>query len=293
MEIVRELPVLRRTIEHWRRGGARVGFVPTMGALHEGHLALVRHARRLADRVVVSIYVNPTQFAPHEDFARYPRDEAGDLAKLRALAVDLAYLPSHEDMYAPDHASWVVVEGPAEGLCSLTRPHFFRGVATVVTKLFHRVQPHIAVFGEKDFQQLRVVQRLVRDLDLDIEVVGHPVVREPDGLALSSRNLYLTPEQRRIAPSLYRVLLATSRALADGAPAAPRLEEARRRLRAAGFDRVDYVELRESQSLRPLAALAPGVKGRLLAAAWLGGTRLIDNVPVPPPSSPQAPASSD
>jgi len=282
VQVVRALTELRRTVEEWRRAGARIGFVPTMGALHEGHLALVRLARARADRVVVSIYVNPTQFAPHEDFARYPRDEAGDLAKLRALAVDLAYLPAHEDMYAPDHASWVMVEGPSEGLCSLTRPHFFRGVATVVAKLFHRVRPHFAVFGEKDFQQLRVVERMVRDLDMDVEVVPHPVVREADGLALSSRNVYLSPDQRRVAPALYRTLVETARLLADGRPAAPELAAATDRLRAAGFDRVDYLELRESATLRPLERIGPAVRGRLLAAAWLGGTRLIDNVPVPP-----------
>ena len=281
MEVVRDLAGLRRIVGGWRREGHRIGFVPTMGALHEGHLALVRRCRELAGRVVVSIYVNPTQFAPHEDFDRYPRDEAGDLARLRALGVDLAYLPDHADMYAPDHATWVVVEGPAEGLCSLTRPHFFRGVATVVAKLFQRVQPDVAVFGEKDFQQLRVVQRMVRDLDMPVEVVAHPTVREPDGLALSSRNVYLSPEERRIAPSLYRILCETAARLATGAEAGPVLEEAKRRLLEAGFARVDYVDLRDDATLRPLARAA-GAPARLLAAVWLGGTRLIDNVPVFP-----------
>lgn len=281
MEVVRELTELRRIVGAWRREGRRIGFVPTMGYLHEGHLALVRRARELAERVVVSVYVNPTQFAPHEDFERYPRDEAGDLAKLRALGVDLAYVPTHADMYAPDHSTWVVVEGPSEGLCSVTRPHFFRGVATVVTKLFQRVQPDVAVFGEKDFQQLRVIQKMVRDLDMPVAVVGHPTVREPDGLAMSSRNAYLSPEQRRIAPALYRILCETADRLATGAEAAPLIEEAKRRLLEAGFSRVDYVELRDDATLRPIPRVEDR-PGRLLAAVWLDGTRLIDNVPVTP-----------
>lgn len=276
-----DLEELRRQIGLWRGDGLKIGFVPTMGYLHDGHLALVRRALALADRVVVSIFVNPTQFAPHEDFERYPRDERGDLAKLEREGTHLVYLPTRETMYFPDHATWVTVEGLSEGLCGITRPHFFRGVATVVTKLFNRVQPDVAVFGEKDYQQLLVVRRLVRDLDLPIEIVGHPTVREPDGLAMSSRNAYLSAEERRIAPALFRILRETAARLARGAEAAGELEAARQALLQAGFTRVEYVELRHAETLAPLERASEG-EGRLLAAVHLGGTRLIDNVPVRP-----------
>ncbi len=281
MEVVRETAVLRRILGGWRRAGAKVALVPTMGALHEGHLALVRHGREIAGRLVVSIFVNPAQFAPGEDFERYPRDEAGDLTRLEALGVDLAYLPDIGAMYAADHATWVVVEGPARGLCAEARPHFFRGVATVVAKLFNRVQPDLAIFGEKDYQQLLVVRRMVRDLDMPVEIVGHPTVREPDGLAMSSRNAYLSPEERRVAPELHRVLRDTAEALADGRPAAPLLAAARARLLAAGFTAVDYLEMRDAESLEPLEAVGT-CPARLLAAARLGATRLIDNLAVAP-----------
>jgi len=279
MIVTGDLAELRGSIAGWRKTGLRVGFVPTMGYLHEGHLALVRRARELADRVVVSIFVNPTQFGPNEDFERYPRDEEGDLAKLRAEDVHLVYLPTRETMYAPDHATWVTVERLSEGLCGITRPHFFRGVATVVAKLLNRVQPDVAVFGEKDYQQLLVVRRMVADLDLPVEIVGHPTVREPDGLAMSSRNAYLSPEERRIAPRLHRILSRTAERLAQGIEAATELEAARHDLLGAGFDRVDYIELRDAGTLEPLARVTDR-DGRLLAAVHLGGTRLIDNVPV-------------
>ncbi len=281
MEVVRETAVLRRILGGWRRAGARIALVPTMGALHEGHLALVRHGREIAGRLVVSIFVNPAQFAPGEDFERYPRDEAGDLARLEALGVDLVYMPDVGAMYAADHATWVVVEGPARGLCAEARPHFFRGVATVVVKLFDRVQPDIAIFGEKDYQQLLVVRRMVRDLDMPVEIVGHPTVREPDGLAMSSRNAYLSAEERRVAPALHRILRDTAEALADGRPAAPLLAAARARLLEAGFTSVDYLELRDAQTLEPRDA-AGTPPARLLAAARLGATRLIDNLAVGP-----------
>lgn len=278
---VSELAELRRQIGLWRSDGLRIGFVPTMGYLHEGHLALVRRAMELADRVVVSIFVNPTQFGPREDFDRYPRDEEGDLAKLQAVGAHLAYLPTPATMYAPDHATWVTVERLSEGLCSVTRPHFFRGVATVVAKLFNRVQPDVAVFGEKDYQQLLVVRRMVADLDMPVEIVGHPTVREPDGLAMSSRNAYLSPEERRIAPRLYRILTDTVARLTAGRRVADALAEAERELRAAGFSAIDYIELRDAATLQPLTQLTER-PARLLAAVYLGKTRLIDNVPVPP-----------
>jgi pantoate--beta-alanine ligase len=252
-----------------------------MGALHEGHLALMRLALARCDRCVVSIFVNPTQFAPHEDLARYPRDEAGDLAKLASVGVQLAYLPTVAEMYPEGASTWVEVEGLARGLCAERRPHHFRGVATVVTMLLNQAQADLAVFGEKDYQQLQIVKRLARDLAIPTEIVGGPTAREPDGLAMSSRNLHLKPEHRRTAPSLHAVLADTASALADGVLAAPLLEAARGRLLDAGFVDVDYVELRDAETLAPLAAVGER-PARLLAAGFLGHVRLIDNLPVPP-----------
>lgn len=279
-EVVRTVAELRARVAGWRRAGLTTGFVPTMGALHEGHLSLVRHALARADRAVVSIFVNPTQFAPNEDLARYPRDEAGDLRKLADVGAHLVFMPDAAEMYAPGFATWVTVEGLSQGLCADVRPHHFRGVATVVTKLLNQAQADIAVFGEKDYQQLLIIRRLARDLDVPTVIEGSPTVREPDGLAMSSRNLYLSPEQRRQAPLLNRVLTDTARRLSDGSPAAPLLADAIRRLAEAGFERTNYVELRDAADLAPLAAADR--PGRLLAAAYLGQVRLIDNVPVEP-----------
>jgi pantoate--beta-alanine ligase len=280
--VVRTLPELRARVGEWKRAGLRVGFVPTMGALHAGHLSLVRRALERADRVVVSIFVNPTQFAPTEDLARYPRDEAGDLAKLAAAAAHLVWMPDVAVMYPEGDQTWVTVEGLSQGLESGTRPHFFRGVATVVTKLLNQAQADVAVFGEKDYQQLLVVRRLARDLAIPTEIEAGATVREPDGLAMSSRNAYLGPEERRIAAALHRVLAATAAALADGGPAEPRLVAARRQLVAEGFASVDYLELRDAATLAPLAAVDDR-QARLLAAVFLGQVRLIDNVPVAAP----------
>jgi pantoate--beta-alanine ligase len=241
----------------------------------------MRLALARCDRCIVSIFVNPTQFAPHEDLARYPRDEAGDLAKLASVGVQLAYLPTVAEMYPEGASTWVEVEGLARGLCAERRPHHFRGVATVVTMLLNQAQADLAVFGEKDYQQLQIVKRLARDLAIPTEIVGGPTAREPDGLAMSSRNLHLKPEHRRTAPSLHAVLADTASALADGALAAPLLEAARRRLLEAGFLDVDYVELRDAETLAPLAAVGER-PARLLAAGFLGHVRLIDNLPVPP-----------
>jgi pantoate--beta-alanine ligase len=247
-----------------------------MGALHDGHLALVREARARADRVVVSIFVNPTQFAPHEDFARYPRDLEADRAKL--AGVDLIYAPDVEQIYPPGFATKVVVDGPSAGLESDFRPHFFAGVATVVAKLFTQTQADIAVFGEKDYQQLLVVRRMSRDLDLGTEVVAVPTERDEDGLALSSRNAYLSAEERKIAPELYRTLRETA-LRARQSSAIPKTEaEGTAALLSAGFERVDYLAIRDAETLRPLREVSR--PARVLAAAWLGKTRLIDNVPV-------------
>lgn len=282
---LRTVSEVRGRAAAWRARGDRVGLVPTMGALHEGHLALVRAAREGCDRVVVSIFVNPPQFGPDEDYAVYPRDEAGDLGKLGALGVDAAFAPGVAEMYPPGFATSVRVRGLTEGLCGAFRPHHFEGVTTVVTKLLVQVRPDAAYFGEKDYQQLQVIRRLVRDLDLPVQIEAVPTVREADGLALSSRNAYLSAAERRIAPRLYDTLRSLSERLAGAAPAsaealAREVEAARRSLERAGFTRIDYLEVRDAETLEPVTNLER--PARALAAAWLGETRLIDNCPVPP-----------
>lgn len=274
--VARTVQDLRGRVAAWRRAGESVALIPTMGALHEGHLQLVKLARRHAKRCVVSIFVNPTQFAPQEDFGRYPRDEAGDLAKLALVSCDLVWAPDVAEMYGPGFAIRLVPGGAAEGLESDSRPHFFAGVATVCCKLFLQVAPEVAVFGEKDYQQLCVVRQMVRDLDLPLQIIGAPTVREPDGLAMSSRNRYLTPEERAAAPALHRAIVAVAKASADAQSGA--IENARRDLAAGGF-RIDYLEVRDAETLTPCDLQSPGPK-RVLAAARLGNTRLIDNVAV-------------
>lgn len=275
--VVRTVADLRAAIGRWRAEGLRVAFVPTMGALHDGHLALVAAGRAAADRVVVSVFVNPTQFAAGEDFDTYPRNEAGDRARLGQA--DLLYAPPVAEMYPPGFATAVEVAGLDQGMCGASRPGHFRGVATVVTKLLLQVLPDVALFGEKDWQQLQIIRRLVRDLDIPVAVQGVPTVREADGLALSSRNAYLDADQRRIAGELPRILGATARDIAAGTPVARALDSGRAALAAAGFDSVDYLELRTAEDLMPLATLTGG-PARLFVAARLGATRLIDNIPV-------------
>ncbi len=281
-EIARSVTELRDQVRQWRRQELTVAFVPTMGALHEGHLSLVRRALAAADRVAVSIFVNPTQFAPSEDLERYPRDEAGDVAKLAGAGAHLVFLPSVAEMYPEGASTWVEVQGLSQGLCAERRPHHFRGVATVVTKLLNQAQADLAVFGEKDYQQLQIIKRLTRDLAIPTIIDGGPTVRESDGLAMSSRNLNLAAEERRTAAELYRVLAETAAALADGGPAAPLLQMATDRLLQAGFAGVDYVELRDAETLAPVSAMSER-PARLLAAAHLGRVRLIDNLPVSTP----------
>ncbi|WP_246696577.1 pantoate--beta-alanine ligase [Methylobacterium planeticum] len=269
---------LRATVEAWRRAGESVVLVPTMGALHAGHLALVAHAKAIGRRAVVSIFVNPTQFGPNEDFARYPRDVAADLAELAGPGADAAWTPEVETMYPPGFATRIAVAGLSEGLCGSVRPGHFAGVATVVTKLLNQVRPDIALFGEKDFQQLQVIRRAVRDLDLGVEIRGVPTIREADGLALSSRNRYLDAAERAVAPRLHAVLARIAAALREGAAAAPLLAEGVAELSAAGFGPVQYLEVRDAETLAPLERVAG--PARVLAAAYLGRTRLIDNVAV-------------
>jgi pantoate--beta-alanine ligase len=277
--IARTVPALRRAVMPWRTAGERIALVPTMGALHAGHLALVRAARRRARRVIVSIFVNPAQFAPHEDLATYPRTWDADIAALAELAVDLVWAPSTAVMYPPDFASRVVPEGPATvGLEDKFRPHFFSGVATVVGKLLIQCAPDLAMFGEKDYQQLKVVTRLAQDLDLPVKVVGVATVREPDGLALSSRNSYLSASERAAAPTLHRVLTDCAARIARGELAARVLDEGGAAIECAGFV-LDYLEARHVDTLRPIASVEDGPI-RLLVAARIGKTRLIDNVAV-------------
>ncbi len=278
IDIVRTPAALTTAVATWQRDGKKVAFVPTMGALHAGHLALVSEGLRHADRVVASIFVNPKQFGPTEDLGKYPRDEAGDAAKLLGVGCTLLYAPSVETMYPAGFASFVRVTGLPELLCGAVRPGHFDGVATVVAKLLAAARADTAVFGEKDWQQLAIVRRMAADLDLGTEIVGAAIVRDIDGLALSSRNLYLTADERRRALALPQALVAARDALHAGAPVAATLAAANTRLAAAGFARIDYVELVEGESLVTLASMVPGA--RLMAAAVMGTTRLIDNLEV-------------
>jgi pantoate--beta-alanine ligase len=277
--VLRDVAALREAVDGFRRAGDTVALVPTMGALHEGHLELVRLALKTCCRVVVSIFVNPTQFAPSEDFDAYPRTFEADLTALGRLDADLVWAPSVGAMYPDGFAARVVPEGPAcVGLEDAARPHFFSGVATVVTKLLLQCRPDIAVFGEKDYQQLKVVTRMVADLDLAVRVVGAPTVREADGLAMSSRNTYLSPDERAVAPTLYRVLTLCASRIAAGRSIATVLAEGREAIERAGF-RLDYLEARHAESLQPVTAAIAGPL-RLLVAAVIGSTRLIDNIAV-------------
>jgi pantoate--beta-alanine ligase len=277
--VVRTLPTLKRATARLRAGPQTVALVPTMGALHAGHLALVRSAQRRADRVIVSIFVNPAQFAPHEDLKTYPQPFAADLAALAELKVDLVWAPSAATMYPEGFATRIVPEGPAQaGLEDAFRPHFFAGVATVVAKLLIQCEPDIAMFGEKDYQQLKVVTRLACDLNLRTRIVGVPIVRDADGLALSSRNRYLSPRERAMAPTLHRVLAECAAAIAAGKRAAGVLAKGRAAITRAGFA-LDYLEARHAETLAPLTA-AQREPIRLLVAARIGKTRLIDNVAV-------------
>jgi pantoate--beta-alanine ligase len=279
LRVIRALPALKRAIADFRARRCKIALVPTMGALHAGHLALVRAAQRRADRVIVSIFVNPTQFAPHEDLETYPQTFAADIAALAALKTDLVWAPSAATMYPAGFATRIVPEGPATaGLEDAFRPHFFAGVATVVAKLLTQCEPDIAMFGEKDYQQLKVVTRLARDLDLKTRIVGAPIVREADGLALSSRNRYLSAGERAIAPTLYRVLRECAAGIAAGKPIETVLDQGRAAIAGSGFA-LDYLEARDARTLAPVASRKTGPI-RLLVAARLGTTRLIDNVAV-------------
>ena len=281
MEIVRTIADLRSHIASWRSTGARVGLVPTMGALHDGHLALVKAARAECERVVATIFVNPKQFAPNEDLDAYPRREEADLAMLRSAGIALVFMPSTAEMYPPGFATTVRVAGLTDCLCGAHRPGHFDGVSTVVTKLLIQSLPDIAYFGEKDYQQLVVVRRLARDLDISVRIAGVPTVRDTDGLALSSRNTYLSPEERRVAPALARVLQRMAAALVvQSAAVASEIARGIADLESAGFA-VEYLEIRDADTLAPVTETITG-PARVFAAAHLGRTRLIDNLPIVP-----------
>ncbi|SKB66003.1 pantoate--beta-alanine ligase [Sphingopyxis flava] len=278
MQIIRDIATLHRAVSALKQGGKSVALVPTMGALHEGHLSLVRMARRVADHVVVSIFVNPTQFGPNEDFAAYPRDEARDAALLVEEQTALLWAPDVAAMYPQGHSTHIEVAELGADYCGAARPGHFDGVATVVAKLFNQVRPDMAIFGEKDWQQLAIIRRMARDLDFGLDILGAPIARGADGLALSSRNAYLTDEQRAAAAAFPRALKAAAGSIAGGSDVGETLAEAEAAILAGGFDRVDYVALADANSLERLTQLRQ--PARLLAAARIGATRLIDNWPV-------------
>lgn len=280
LPIVTTVADLREAVGAWRKQGFSVGFVPTMGALHEGHLTLVREAAHQADRVVASIFVNPTQFAAHEDLGSYPRQEARDAELLASAGCHLMFAPNALEMYPDGFVTGVTVGGPSEGLETDFRPHFFGGVAVVVAKLLNQVQADVAVFGEKDYQQLMVVRRMVRDLDIPTRIIGAPTQRDGHGLALSSRNAYLTEAEIAVARQLNGVLAQAAADAAAGGSVAQIEAQAAQSLLAAGFARVDYVAIRQAESLAQYESDNVDAPGRILAAAWLGKTRLIDNMAV-------------
>ena len=276
---VRRVSELRALVAGWRGAGEPVGLVPTMGALHEGHLALARQAQAECRHIVTTLFVNPTQFGPTEDLAAYPRDEAADRAKLAAIGVDALFAPDLAEMYARDASTTVTVGGLTEHLCGPFRPGHFAGVATVVTKLLLQSLPDAAYFGEKDFQQLQVIRRLARDLDIPVRIVGVPTVRDADGLALSSRNAYLSVAERRAALAIPRTLDAIAAHLARSPKdVAQQTAWGRDQLAAAGFGKVDYVEVCDVETLQPVSVVT--APARVFAAAWIGRTRLIDNRPI-------------
>ncbi|MEM7239765.1 MAG: pantoate--beta-alanine ligase [Pseudomonadota bacterium] len=282
MKIVRTVAGHRGQIADWRRSGLKVCLVTTMGALHDGHLSLIQMGQDVADRVVATIFVNPTQFGANEDLSTYPRDEARDADMLKGAGCDMLFAPALEEMYPPGFATEVRVQGLTDCLCAAVRPGHMDGVAQIVAKLLNQAGADFAIFGEKDWQQLALIRRMARDLDIPTEILGGPTLREADGLAMSSRNRYLDDAQRRTAAHLNTVLFSAADRIAKGWPVADECAASVRTLLKAGFDRVDYVEARDGGSLVPIEAHDPRRPGRLFAAAHLGKARLIDNVTIAP-----------
>lgn len=281
LPIVRKVADLRAEVAKWRRDNLAVALVPTMGALHDGHISLLQAARRRVDKVVVSIFVNPTQFGPTEDFSKYPRQEAADVEKLIKARCDLLYAPTVDEMYPEGAATTVHVGGLSEGLCGASRPGHFDGVATIVSKLLNQAQPDIAVFGEKDYQQLQVIKRATADLDIPVKIVGAETVREEDGLAMSSRNAYLSAEERAIAKQFSWVLSALAIEISKRPDDfGRRVQNARKLLTDSGIDKVDYLEVRDAETLEPVTTIDR--PARVFGAVFIGKTRLIDNMPIPP-----------
>jgi pantoate--beta-alanine ligase len=280
MQIIRSKASLNKLVLKLKSQGKKIAFVPTMGALHEGHLSLVQEAKKKSKIVIASIFVNPTQFSPNEDFSKYPRTEKEDIAKLKKEKVTAVYLPRPEDIYPAHFSTGVLVTNNHDILCGVTRPHHFHGVALVVAKLLNQTQADFALFGEKDFQQLSIIKQTVKDLDIQTKVLGVSIKREEDGLAKSSRNRYLKPIERKIAPSLYESLRKARLEIRGGGKVSTILANAKRALRHAGFTNIDYIELRSERTLEKLDKLKAKTPARLFAAVYLGKTRLIDNIKI-------------
>ena len=278
LDIIRTVADLRSRVSMWRRQGLSISLIPTMGSLHAGHLSLMKVGKERSDRVIATIFVNPLQFAPNEDFETYPRRENSDVHKLIEEGVDLLFAPDVNEMYRSDATTTINVAGLTDCLCGLSRPGFFDGVATVVTKLLLQSLPDIAIFGEKDYQQLLVIKRLSTDLDIPVEIIGAPTIREEDGLALSSRNIYLDAKSRSVAPSMYNILSQHASNISNGNDIKKSLKLAKQNMHDSGFEKIEYLDLRSSQTLQTSNDIKR--PSRLFAAAWLGSTRLIDNMAI-------------
>ncbi|MEC7387641.1 MAG: pantoate--beta-alanine ligase [Pseudomonadota bacterium] len=278
MEVVRTIAELRQHTSRWRIAGQTIGLIPTMGALHNGHLSLIKLAQEKCDRVIATIFVNPRQFLPNEDFDEYPRNEESDIQKLIEMGVDLLFAPKAPEMYQPDASTTVVISKLTDCLCATSRPGFFDGVGTVVTKLLIQALPDLAIFGEKDYQQLLVIKRLTRDLDIPVEIIGAPTIRGADGLAVSSRNVFLSQTNRETASKVFEILKKTATAIALRNDVLAACKEARKELILAGLSEIDYFEARHSETLELIQNFENN--GRLFAAVWLGSTRLIDNLEI-------------
>jgi len=280
MEIIRKVSIMQKIADRLREEGKSIGFVPTMGAFHEGHLSLMERAKRENDILIISIFVNPIQFGPGEDYRRYPRPFEKDRALAKKVGVDILFCPSVAEMYGKDYSTYVEVEGLSRGLCGLSRPGHFRGVASVVLKLFNIVKPHVAYFGEKDYQQMRIIERMVKDLNVEVEIRECPIIRESDGLAMSSRNSYLTSLERRESLSLYRALKQAKELIKEGRSISDVVSEMEKIIRRGQHSRIDYISIVDPRTLEEMDRVGPGKRALVALAVWVGKTRLIDNIVV-------------